>query len=128
MTTTAAVTGPGSRRDAGAAMAAMVAPNSAPAAVDAAVYQSAVVIHRLPRARSPSGWMLESIDSPQGDQVERTAATRATAIPHHAVALTPGRRPRSWADTAGDRPAAHPPPGGPGRCGPPARRRPWPCS
>jgi hypothetical protein len=36
-----------------------------------------VTHHLLCLLRSPSGWMLDSIDSPQGDQVDRTAAIRA---------------------------------------------------
>ena len=41
-----------------------------------------VVSHqRECRARSPSGLMLESIDSPQGDQVARTAAMAAIGRP-----------------------------------------------
>jgi hypothetical protein len=40
-----------------------------------------VTHHRELRARSPSGLMLESIDSPQGDQVARSAATKAIGSP-----------------------------------------------
>jgi len=40
-----------------------------------------VTDHLEARARSPSGLMLDSIDSPQGDHVERTAATSAMGSP-----------------------------------------------
>ena len=45
----------------------------------------AVRPHRLPRARSPSGLMLASIDSPQGDQDERRPATTARTAPRATI-------------------------------------------
>ena len=56
-------------------------PTAAPPAVEPSTYHAVVRPHRRRRPRSPSGVMLVSIDSPQGDHVERTAATAATASP-----------------------------------------------
>src|SRR5271165_3207361 len=56
-------------------------PTVRPPATEPAKYQATVRPHRVLRARSPSGLMLASIDSPQGDQEERSAATTATASP-----------------------------------------------
>src|SRR5437660_1030670 len=73
-------------------------PAAAPPVIDAARYAVTVTPHRLSRARSPSGWMLASIDSPHGDQLERSPATVATTRPaatadHQDTALFPlGRR------------------------------------
>src|SRR3954452_12308444 len=103
------------------------APTMAPAAVEPPTYQPAVTNQWFPRPRSPSGWMLESIDSPQGDQVERTAATSATAIPNQVVAVTTDRRWWSRADAAAGHPAGSRPLAGPGRCGLRAQRRRAPC-
>src|SRR2546428_8153920 len=61
-------------------------PTPAPAAVDPARSQATVVAQFAPRDRSPSGVMLPSIDSPQGDQADRTPATRASPNPMPNVA------------------------------------------
>src|SRR5690606_20959327 len=53
-------------------------PTVAPARAAPTTKAVAVMVHRLWRARSPSGWMLESIDSPHGDQCDRMAARMAT--------------------------------------------------
>src|SRR5437588_10359942 len=76
------------------------APAARPPATEPTRYAPAVTPHRLPRARSPSGLMLESIDSPQGDQVERTPAMRAspnptTLIRAVAVMVPPGAVPEA---------------------------------
>src|SRR3954447_6535179 len=57
------------------------APIAAPPVVDATTYAVTVRRQDAPRPRSPSGVMLASIDSPQGDQVARTPAAAATASP-----------------------------------------------
>src|SRR4051794_35805534 len=57
------------------------APIAAPPAVDATTYAVTVRRQDAPRPRSPSGVMLASIDSPQGDQVARIPAAAATARP-----------------------------------------------
>src|SRR5580658_5689889 len=54
------------------------APTAAPPARLPTMCAVTVRTHRLPLVRSPSGWMLESIDTPHGDQAERTAAATAT--------------------------------------------------
>src|SRR5438067_8002026 len=70
------------------------APSSVPAAPPAAVAASpkavTVIPHLRPRLRSPSGVMLPSIDSPQGDHSERSPATTAsgTATASSAGAVT----------------------------------------
>ena len=46
-----------------------------------ATNQVAVAPYRWPRLRSPNGVMVDSIDSPHGDHVERTAAATATTAP-----------------------------------------------
>src|SRR5439155_1467306 len=46
------------------------APARAPALAEARTWAAAVSHHRFRRTRSPSGWMLASIDSPHGDQAE----------------------------------------------------------
>src|SRR4051812_5241458 len=56
-------------------------PIAAPPAVDATTYAVTVRRQDAPRPRSPSGVMLASIDSPQGDQVARIPAAAATARP-----------------------------------------------
>src|SRR5690348_2261014 len=72
------------------------APKAIPPATDPAEYQAAVTPHRLFLARSPSGLMLASIDSPQGDQVDRIAATTASGTPRTTATalLVTARRPR----------------------------------
>src|SRR5437588_5916650 len=67
------------------------APASAPPPAEARTWAAAVSHHRFRRTRSPSGWMLASIDSPHGDQAERTPAISATAT------ATPGIKCRSVA-------------------------------
>src|SRR6516162_1186775 len=62
-------------------IAPAAAPMSAPPKVDATRYQPIVRPNRVLRARSPSGLMLASIDSPHGDQDERSPATAATTTP-----------------------------------------------
>src|SRR4051812_11232356 len=57
------------------------APITAPPTVDATTYAVTVLRQDAPRPRSPSGVMLASIDSPQGDQVARTPAAADTARP-----------------------------------------------
>src|SRR3954471_6796220 len=57
------------------------APIAAPPTVDATTYAVTVLRQDAPRPRSPSGVMLASIDSPQGDQVARMPAAAATARP-----------------------------------------------
>src|SRR5690349_606200 len=66
------------------------APRAAPAAPAASANAVTVIPHRLPRLRSPSGVMLPSIDSPQGDHSERSPATIAsgTATVSSAGAVT----------------------------------------
>src|SRR6185312_14116244 len=66
------------------------APATAPAPVAATAKAVTVIPHRLPRLRSPSGVMLPSIDSPQGDHSERRPATTAsgTATTSSAGAVT----------------------------------------
>src|SRR5439155_2880843 len=54
-------------------------PAAAPAAVAPTANHAAVTPHLDRLARSPSGLMLPSIDSPQGDHAERTPATAASA-------------------------------------------------
>ena len=44
--------------------------------IAASVKELTVNHHLLLRARSPSGWMLDSIDSPHGDQLDLMAAIR----------------------------------------------------
>lgn len=48
-----------------------------------------------PRLRSPSGVMLASSDSPQGDQVERSPATIARRIPTNSITQSRARSPGS---------------------------------
>src|SRR5450756_655542 len=60
------------------ARAAMQSPNTTPPAVPPVTNHSADVRKRLPRPFSPRGVMQASIDSPHGDQVDRTADTTAT--------------------------------------------------
>src|SRR6476661_2000579 len=62
-----------------------IPPVTAPPAIDPAKYHVTVRVQRLPRARSPNGLMLASIDSPHGDHDERIAATIATTTPHVAI-------------------------------------------
>ena len=62
-----------------AAATAHPAPSSAPPVSAPATYQIAVTQNRFPRAASDTGLSEESIDSPQGDHMPRTAATTATA-------------------------------------------------
>ena len=54
---------------------------TAPPPTEPIMYAVTVSHHRLLRLRSPNGEMLESIDSPQGDHVDRTAATTASTTP-----------------------------------------------
>ena len=49
-------------------------------------YQVAVAHQRCPRPFSAKGVMVESIDTPQGDQVERTPPTNAMAMAQTAIA------------------------------------------
>ena len=65
------------RRAAEAPSAPGAAPISAPPSVAPSANAVTVTAHVEPRPRSPSGVMLASIDSPQGDQAARTAASTA---------------------------------------------------
>src|SRR5439155_25136085 len=56
-------------------------PAAIPPSVEPLTKAATVTPHRRPRARSPSGVMLPSIDAPQGDHVERIAPTSARATP-----------------------------------------------
>src|SRR3954447_23253452 len=71
-----------------------MAPSAMPPATAPATNHDAVTANRLCRPRSPNGVMLESIDSPHGDHVARTAPTTADATPIHTTAavtaLAPG--------------------------------------
>src|SRR5437667_162271 len=60
-----------------------------------------VAVHRCRRPRSPSGVMLPSIDSPQGDQVDRMAARPATARPNPTSERSATRSPAVEAGVAG---------------------------
>src|SRR5580658_7785360 len=76
--TTADVVAGRPSRPAPAARPATHNPRVAPPATLPSTNQDAVAAHRWPRARSASGVMVESMERPQGDQVERAAATTAT--------------------------------------------------
>src|SRR5947208_16567065 len=67
-----------------------VHPAAAPATVVPPRYQLTVVRQCPPRDRSPSGVMLPSIDSPQGDHADRMPATTASPTPTPTIALIPG--------------------------------------
>ena len=60
-----------------AARPATHSPRVAPPTTLPATNQDAVAPQRWPRARSASGVMVESMERPQGDQVERAAPTTA---------------------------------------------------
>src|SRR5438270_126092 len=57
------------------------APTAAAATTEPAAKNATVTPHLDPRARSPSGVMLASIDSPHGDHAERSPATTPAAQP-----------------------------------------------
>ncbi len=80
------------------------APMVTPPRTEPATKNIAATPNRLFRPRSPSGVMLESIDSPHGDQVDRTAPTTADATPAHTTTAVTVRGP----DTSWDRPARCP--------------------
>src|ERR1039458_1419207 len=61
-----------------AARAAMQSPNTTPPAAPPVTNHSADVRKRFPRPFSPRGVTQASIDSPHGDQVDRTADTTVT--------------------------------------------------
>jgi len=62
-------------------------PRSAAATVDAVMYATTVVAHFEFRLRSPSGVMLASIETPQGDHEDRSPATIALAMARATNAL-----------------------------------------
>ncbi len=61
-----------------AASKAITAPRVTPPATAPRTNQEAVAPYRWPLPRSATGVMVESIDRPHGDQVERAAAPTAT--------------------------------------------------
>src|SRR5205823_10431212 len=98
-------------------------PTAAPVSVDPARKNPAVELHRDPRARSPSGVMLASIDSPHGDHAEYTPANSAHMDPARAsatgVVTSPPRRSAGRPGTGWDAPARCRPPGAPRPRAPP---------
>ena len=59
----------------------MASPRVTPPTVAPATNHEAVARYECPFPRSPKGVMVESMDRPHGDQVDRTAAATATAAP-----------------------------------------------
>ena len=70
----------------------MPRPSVSPPTTAPITNQVAVERNRWPRPCSASGVMVDSIESPHGDQVERTAAATATtsAISTRASCIQPG--------------------------------------
>ena len=71
-----------------AASSAAPRPSVAPPSVAPRMNQVAVVRNRLPRPCSPSGVIVESIDCPHGDHVERIAAATATTPARTAISTS----------------------------------------
>src|SRR5438067_12136023 len=68
-------------------------PVTAPPSVEPMKKNHAATANRLFRPRSPSGVMLESIDSPHGDHVARMAPMTAAAPPVQNTTLVIGPSP-----------------------------------
>jgi hypothetical protein len=81
----AAVVGVGTSSWTPAARRARTAPRVAPPATLPVRYQVAVVHQRCPRPFSAKGVMVDSMETPQGDQVERMPPTSARAMAQRAT-------------------------------------------
>src|SRR4051794_35205446 len=110
----ATTAGPGARAATPAARTATTRPVVAPPRTAPMTYHEAVPAKRRPRPRSASGVMDDSIDSPHGDQEERTAAatavTRARGTSNVMGSTSPGwtATPAPYRVAGPDRPRSEP--------------------